>query len=244
MSILHRLREARCKADLSHEVPIMTPFSELHQERSVPTSARKVSKLLGGNTQFANIKVTVDAPENDPKLKGSPGRIRLDTEGNHTIILSSQIDEGDWMSERPEIEELVRTAFNLPPAPIHQVISAFVFAHELGHVGHVNEQGKEEWLRNRRQEMTSLPVPNVTPGRMLRNIMIGEIDLADYWADKQEYYEGMGIMSPSDLLEAQRRAYRNLPTESYADNFALELLDKNWEQLGFPARDHELQIDP
>lgn len=123
-----------------------------------------------------------------------------------------------------------------------EILGAFIFAHELGH-GHdflsrfsrsskPMEDIATEWEKNRKEEMSKLPVPGKNP--VVVSYELEEGALKPFYEKYQEYYNKvLGIFSPIDLSREQEKRYHEMSTESYADKFSANLLKKYWKELGF-----------
>lgn len=116
-------------------------------------------------------------------------------------------------------------------------IKKFIFLHEVGHAYDFitnfesdPQIGKEDavhtWNMLRTDQMDSLPVSGLDPNDL--KMAIGEIkELVDFINMRPEVefrLKELGIESINDLLVAQELGYRNLPKESFADQFAARFL--------------------
>lgn len=120
------------------------------------------------------------------------------------------------------------------------ILKLFIFLHEIGHVEDyiTNFQKKSESdgsdpvqtnLEKRNQEMATLPIPGTNPPQAKQMFDKGELQL--YYTKYAQHYQSVGIMSAEALLRAQEIAYHELPSESYADQRAGEILRKHWDIL-------------
>lgn len=102
----------------------------------------------------------------------------------------------------------------------------FVFAHEMGHIEDIEQNS--DFDERRRNEMASLPVPNLSPSKLIEFITVyGERRYENmYMKDKNYNYQGITVHSAQELIDFQQTAYRELPTEDTADQFAVKILKK------------------
>lgn len=99
-------------------------------------------------------------------------------------------------------------------------LAMFIFAHEIGHANDYienylsdnPEQAAINWNNKSKAEMSTLPVPDKNPVEVIEMIKSGD------------------IKDPT-ILEQHEIAYRNLPKEKYADEFATDFITKHGHQL-------------
>jgi hypothetical protein len=121
-----------------------------------------------------------------------------------------------------------------------EVLSMFIFLHEVGHAddyikNYLNNPNIDDPvvvnLETKKNEVNSLPIPGVSSADAKKLENSGK--LAEYYQKFRLFYEAKGIFSPEELLKINEIAYRKLPSESYADNFAAQTLRAHWNDLGF-----------
>jgi hypothetical protein len=148
------------------------------------------------------------------------------------------------IQDRKSSVEMCANMLGISPEDIvknPRILKLFIFLHELGH-GHdyLNQFQKkmlsdksfdpvEKWNERSEKELRSLPVPTFDPPMVIKYQEDGKLE--KYYQDNGEYYRSIGINSPEELIIFQDKAYRNLPKENYADNFAKDFLLKYWEKL-------------
>jgi len=127
-----------------------------------------------------------------------------------------------------------------------QILSMFILLHEIGHAHDylVNYQSSTNPsiknnpinanIEQRNKEMASLPIPDATP--VTAREMWNKGELNTYYATYQEYYRLQGINTAEELLKKHEESYRRLPSESYADNFAAQVLRKHWNTIRLDNR--------
>ena len=96
------------------------------------------------------------------------------------------------------------------------------------------ESANAAWYDDYENELATLPVPGLDPSDL--RIIIRESEDFQSFADQNPElvykFREHDIQNQDDLLRVQEVAYRALPHESYADDFACNLLRKNWESIG------------
>lgn len=124
------------------------------------------------------------------------------------------------------------------------ILARFIFLHEIGHaqdyITHYQNDPRNgvDTTYNpvktnqeaHARQMNTLPYPGWNPADIRRKLLNGE--LAKEYEKYHLYFQQRGINSPEELATAQEIAYRNLPKESYADQFAARMLRKHWKTLG------------
>jgi len=115
-------------------------------------------------------------------------------------------------------------------------LKAFIFLHELGHArefakdfagdpGIGPEAAVQAWRDRSARELDSLPVPGLDPNDLNLELEGRGLEALD---DRDPALRGKlaaaGLTTVAALLDAQERAYRNLPKEAYADRFAADFL--------------------
>jgi len=125
------------------------------------------------------------------------------------------------------------------------ILGLFIFPHELGHVwdfisNYQNVKNQlegynpiEENRLDRQLEMESLPVRGVNPVTVKKKLDDGSLD--EYYKKNATYYRDMKIQNAPDLLTAHENAYRKLPSEAYADDFAAHVVRKYLQKIGIIA---------
>ena len=111
---------------------------------------------------------------------------------------------------------------------------AFVLLHEIGHIVNCERdfRNTDDWESRLDtqigKEMATLPIPGV----FYRTIEgWDESTFKKEFAINQARLESLGITNRSQLEESSQIAYKNLPTEIYADTFALEYITKLFPEL-------------
>jgi hypothetical protein len=123
-----------------------------------------------------------------------------------------------------------------------EILKYFIFLHEIGHAHeYINDyfnnpefgfDEKKAVLANRlkrNEELNALPVSGENPVLVRKKYYSGE--LASYYEARKNYYQNKGSNSPEELMLKHEQAYRDLPTEKYADEFAAHFLRKMWDKI-------------
>lgn len=91
-----------------------------------------------------------------------------------------------------------------------------------------------DWYNHYENELDTLPVPGLDPSdlRMALEKSGGFQSFMDQNPELVLKLKIYNIQNEDDLLRIQEISYRSLPHESYADNFACNLLRKYWGSIG------------
>lgn len=203
--------------------------------------------LLIDHPELDQLGIEIATREQYPKLAYTGGFFRLPDASNpnpRIIVEASRIKHYEDLLVEREVSarsaaEMIGIDFSvLQQHP--QILSMFIFLHEIGH----GDDFIKNYLNNpsiadavakkheiREAEMSSLPMLGRSP--TYAKIMAEKGELDKFYQEYRLYYEGIGIFSSELLLIANERAYRNLPSESYADNFAAKTLRNHWTDMGF-----------
>lgn len=135
------------------------------------------------------------------------------------------------LQERPRLIEIISQKIGIPPEQFTpQLAQAFTLLHELGHTldyTHNIESQSEGAQRDaqRREEMQRLPIRNSAPARLLNPETQAKLlqSYPDLFEGLTRQY-GQPITSMADVLALQEVYYRQLPSEAYADDFAVAVL--------------------
>lgn len=124
-----------------------------------------------------------------------------------------------------------------PVSVTPELAAKIIFLHELGHTHDFlhNWQDNDRRIAQYQAELASLPVPSWSIGPLIRALKPGG-KLEEWYAENRDALARRGLGNNElELVQAQRRAYRQLPGEAYADNFAFSLIRKERMQ-----RDEEM----
>lgn len=131
------------------------------------------------------------------------------------------------ISARSAAEMLGIIPENMKP----ELLRLFIFFHEIGHaedyITHYMKDGNgpDKWTERSRREMSSLPIPGINPSR-LRVIIEQNQETLPEAIQVRIREEG-----ESQVIEDQERAYRELPKEKYADEFAASSVRKYFPEM-------------
>ncbi len=104
-----------------------------------------------------------------------------------------------------------------------------IFLHELGHAqDSLDDTSEAERTDRRKQELEGLgPVHGVIPSELEKAFANPDSEIIRLYRDAKDKLALMGFASRQDILNAQSANYRQLPSEQYADNFAIWVIDSN-----------------
>lgn len=185
-------------------------------------------RVSGGLDVHASIVVG-----NSPEPQRHYGKLLEDRKTSVQVVAQLMVIDVEVLRRHPEF------------------LAQFIFLHEVGHahdyiVNYVNRAQDSDPLQAKRnvraQEMAGLPYPGLNPADIKSMHLDGR--LAVEFENHRKYFENKGIVSVGCLVEAQERAYRGLPSESYADNFAVGIIKKYWKELGWEEATKQEQSKP
>ena len=182
--------------------------------------------------RFPELRGVVVQPIEPGKFGGtSRSRFAAKNETGHELL---QIDNREGADEDllremqayPGAIARVAALLDMNPSEITtKKLQCFVMLHELGHTldRTRNAQTPEEYERLRAEyktQLASLPVPGI-PASRLRVPGAREQILHE----DPDILTRNGVTSYEELIYLQERTYRNLPKESYADQFAAAVMN-------------------
>lgn len=173
----------------------------------------------------------------------------IDTHGNITPKVC--VSEGDPELLRPLLDirqssvKLNADLLGVPSTALTpEILQLFIIAHEFGHSqdfvrNYQNDphlsgpEAIEEMDSHRYSALASLPVPNISPTDLIRELAgIQDIDaVVEKYPEIKKHPNAIQVRSIQDLIELQEREYRETPPERYADEFARTFLLRHSEQL-------------
>ena len=150
-------------------------------------------------------------------------------DGLHTIFVNLA-DNGIAFEaatkDAPICRSVMANTVGVYPADLKkELFASFLLGHELGHAVHFinSTPDKATFINERFRDMQTLPFSNRQPYDIEQWLKQpgGQSyfdNFRDYWAKKRD------IDSVEKLIRAQAEAYRAMPTEARADQFALSVL--------------------
>lgn len=130
-----------------------------------------------------------------------------------------------------------------------KILNLLIFLHEVGHgrdyiVNYLNnpdypdrDAANDDWYEHYENQLNTLPVPRLDPSdlRLQLKELGGLQSFRIHHPELDLMFQKYDIQTEEDLLRVQEVAYRNLPYESYADDFACKILRKHWKTIGLDA---------
>ncbi len=195
------------------------------------------SHALLEHPELSNLDVEVSNSDKHPVLRKTGGfaRHQSQTEIKRPLVVIG--DKGvehyrELMGKRKISTDMCAEILGIPRERLTpEVLAVFIFLHELGH-GYdylVNMPKAEDYKSKRDADMASLPVPGWNPALLAQGFEDGSLD--KWYEENKEVIEKNGYKSKSELLEVQERAYHELETERFPDNFAATIIKKNREDF-------------
>ncbi len=151
----------------------------------------------------------------------------------------------NMLTTREASVRIIAELLDLPFEKISkELLLAFILAHEAGHaqdfVTNYQDVGSDKlansnvWTDQYIEQLDTLPVPRLTPSDLKNTINNsgGYVRFCARFSLLPQRLADRGITSEEQLLVAQERAYRSLPRESYADQFAASHIKQHAVRLG------------
>lgn len=127
-----------------------------------------------------------------------------------------------------------------------KILNLLIFLHEVGHgkdyisnyrgnaAYSSREDADNEWHKHFEHQLKSLPVPGLDPTdlRLMLKELGGWQAFKAHYTNLNSVFNKYNIQNEEDLLRVQEVEYRNLPHESYADDFASKVLKEHWGTIG------------
>lgn len=182
--------------------------------------------------RFPELRAVVVQPIEQGKFGGT-SRSRF-AEQNDTGREVLQIDNREGADEAllremqsyPGSVARVAALLNMDPNEITpKKLQCFVMLHELGHTLDLTRNAKtpeefDKLRQDHRSQKATLPVPGVSASRLRRPGVQEQILQQD-----PDILSRNGVATYEELVALQERAYRDLPKESYADQFAAAVMN-------------------
>jgi len=110
-----------------------------------------------------------------------------------------------------------------------ELLYAFGFAHELGHIRRMLDLGEKAYKKQLRADLRQLPVRNTTPSDLMDRSSVQRRYVDKHW---EWYSKEYGVQTVEELSILQQHAYRNSTTEREADEFAASVIQIGTDLLG------------
>lgn len=211
------------------------------------TLALSYEKALRDYPKLLEVDLEVATSKKYSELKETGGFSTHKEEvgaSRHRVVISSESNEKyyeELIKTRKVLIEIVAKLFDVSPEKLTpKMLASFVFLHELGH-GYSNltsTRGFEANKEERLNEMHTLPVSGMPPSMLINLLKEGNGHLDKFFESNKEKFLKDGYKTQQELMDAQERAYRQLSTERFPDNFAAGIIKKNFKEL-FPDYTNE-----
>lgn len=192
-------------------------------------------RTLHNYPELAEMKILASNSKEDKKLAHTNGFFRApaDPADKPTIVINTEANTSDLVKKFDSTRDIslsymakdLGISFDtLKSNP--ELINIFIFFHEVGHAydyikNYVQEYGENAYKinrMNRKDEMTSLPIPRTNPAKAL--LLKKDGTLEQFFGNNIQHFKEKGITTTAELLQKNEEAYRNLPSEVFADHFA------------------------
>jgi hypothetical protein len=206
--------------------------------------------LLTEYPELEEIDVMIASAAEKPVLGKTIGRFVLpdDHTPNPTIQLNQSAHAAAMEMDTTTISEIAKR-IGVEPEILQknpEMLQTFIFLHELGHAydfvknylhnpmaADKNFNPTQAMMQQSKHEMATMLIPGLSPSQVLRLQEQGRFDLVEHYNKHKLFFWAKGIRSPEKLFEVMQVNYRNLPKEQFADNFAVQILHKQWQKLKF-----------
>lgn len=199
--------------------------------------------ILQANPELRQVEVRLGKPKSGETLSHTGGYFAdpsgFDSAPTIYVVPGNEEHYRKLLVSRKKSVEIVAGLLGLKAEEVTaEILQSFIFAHELGHAhdyiinfknnNDLELSPSEAWKQKNRVEMASLPLPNVNPATLNNMIENGLIEQAVKDSDVlREKYVVDGVVDVARLVDDQNIAYRSLPKEQYADEFAVRALKNN-----------------
>ncbi|MAG11973.1 MAG: hypothetical protein CMI52_04185 [Parcubacteria group bacterium] len=189
--------------------------------------------------EVAGVDVIAAGPDAYPKLGKIGGFVRHQSRsetGRPMVVMN--VDSGlehfdglmrEYTSSISLCAERIGVSFeDMTPSSL----AAFIFLHEMGHAYDYLENVPDGEVKRKKRfdEMATLPLPGWAPSRA-RHAFVPGGQLALWFEANKDALAQQGYDSPEVMLDAQARAYRDLPSEVVADEFAVGIMQKHFDRF-------------
>lgn len=186
---------------------------------------------------FAQVNFATSA---DPEYEGGTCYVPESHENPFAVILMGGAVEDYEKLKRTRPDAIKSMARLLGTSAEHldgATIQAFIFFHEAGHLFDYfanflednalsYEEATDLWIMNSDHELASLPIPELSPSDL--RFEMKKHGGFEEWRRLDSEFDArcvrIGAKSAEELVHIQEMAYRALPKEAYADEFAAKAL--------------------
>ncbi len=228
-------------------VPIAKPTEQ--EGPKVNSEINKFFSLMySQHPSLSNIKVDYITPEDESETGGYFELVEVggDVPVPTVFVMPEQTDHmRDLMRNRQSSAKMVAHMLGIPFEKMTpRLLGLFIMAHELGHATdyirnyELNSDYKgikavEEWDMHYAVNLLSLPVSGLDPAELRQEMKnFGNLDeFLNKFPDTKKEIDLEKVKTLDDLLHEQEIAYRSMPYENYADNFAVNFLKRNAQEL-------------
>lgn len=209
-------------AEFKDNIQVRT--NELVISNENPLFARPYTILIKERPELASIPVRTFTAEEKIRHPKTGGRFVHGEWGPDKLVFptgESHLDEFALTPEGKPTLETIASKIGIPVETLtkHEntpIIDIFIFLHEAGHAQDFLRSGltREKWSVKRKEELKTLPGGGHPPAEYITLCRRQNLPIT------------------AEHIKTVSEAYRNLPSERYADQFAVNLMKKYWTELG------------
>jgi len=216
---------------------------EMKQKKVIAEAGPDVASAwdiaLSDHPELRRVQVLKSDPTKHPVLEHTAGFFKNPSEWEKipTIVIASQVPDEHFetlKTTRRRSVEIISELIGVKPTELTtRALKTFIFLHELGHadefISYVNQQDSyadatQAWKQRYKEEMSTLPIAGMNPSKLKTALDEGHLHELLAAQNDPRIHEGI---TEDDLLSVQDEAYRHLPKEAYADNFAAKIIRDN-----------------
>jgi hypothetical protein len=240
----HPTRETTIRDEVKNQINTASNI-----EKKTPEIQKLFEVAIRENPELAVIQFRTFLPEDTYDVGGYYDFEENDT-GKITLVLflfegSPQLLAPLLTIQKESIRIISKLLGIAPESITPELLQLFIVAHELEHLKDflINYQTNhdliewdtvEEMDSKRDSELSHLPVPNLRPSQLSRELR-GKNNLKkaiEQYPEIINYHRFKEITTVEDLLRLQGEEYRQSEAEKYADNFAAKLLTEHLKEFG------------
>ncbi len=230
-TIYDELRESIKNRGETHDAMASNMEKLQAQETNSENLIRWYKKALSEYPELKEVEI-LQKTESGFNARSIPKHSENNTSGHHEILLDlkpgSEVALLEELQPRKETLKYVANRLNISVDQLTpELIQAYAMLHELGHsLDHIRtKRPPSERTKLRNHEMATLPIGNATVNDLLDEDLQQKITekYSDVFEGTSKKYN-VPINNFDDIIKLQEIEYKKLPSELYADDFAISIL--------------------
>ncbi len=149
--------------------------------------------------------------------------------------------------KRPVSVDMIARLCGIPPEQMtSELFNTFILLHEFGHAHDFAKNYRDDealsnlqesqladiWRNEYQQQKANLPVPGLAPSELVEQFKTTPLDT--FLSSRPKTRERLAdahLTTQQEIIVAQDRAYREIPAEKYADEFAATFIKKHLPEI-------------